>query len=56
MLGVLEELLETPEAFLGRGDRLLMIRLLGRNPVDCIADRRVADVFGESGEAGGQTV
>ena len=49
MLGVLEELLENAQKhFWAAGDRLRMIRLLGRNPVDCIADRRVAEVFAAS--------
>ncbi len=49
MLGVLEELLENAQKhFWAAGDRLRMIRLLGRNPVDGIADRRVAEVFAAS--------
>ena len=59
MLGVLEELLENAQKhFWAAGDRLRMIRLLGRNPVDGIADRRVAEVFAAShaDSAGWQTV
>ena len=49
MLGVLEELLENAQKhFWAAGDRLRMIRLLGRHPVDGIADRRVAEVFAAS--------
>ena len=49
MLGVLEELLENAQKhFWAAGDRLRMIRLLGRNPVDGIADRHVAEVFAAS--------
>ena len=46
---VLEELLERArKSFWVGGDRLQMIRLLGRNPVEIIADRRVAEVFAAS--------
>ncbi len=46
---MLEELLENAQKhFWAAGDRLRMIRLLGRNPVDGIADRRVAEVFAAS--------
>ena len=49
MLGVLEELLENAQKhFWAAGDRLRMIRLLGRNPVEGIAERRVAEVFAAS--------
>ena len=49
ILDVLEELLKLArESFWVGGDRLRMIRLLGRNPVDAIADRRVAEVFAAS--------
>ena len=49
MLGVLEELLERArKRFWAAGDRLRMVRLLGRNPVDVVIDRRVAEVFAAS--------
>ena len=49
ILKVLEELLERArKSFWVGGDRLRMIRLLGRNPVEIIADRRVAEVFAAS--------
>ena len=49
ILNVLEELLErVRKRFWGAGDRLRMLRLLGRNPVDGIADRRVAEIFAAS--------
>ncbi len=49
ILNVLEELLErVRKRFWGAGDRLRMIRLLGRNPVEGVVDRRVAEVFAAS--------
>ncbi len=49
ILEVLEELLERArKRFWSSGDRLMMLRLLGRNPVDGPADRRVAEVFAAS--------
>ena len=49
ILEILEELLKLArESFWVGGDRLRMIRLLGRNPVDAVADRRVAEVFAAS--------
>ena len=49
ILEVLEELLERArKRFWSAGDRLMMVRLLGRNPVDGVADRRVAEVFAAS--------
>jgi hypothetical protein len=49
MLGVLEELMERArERFWAAGDRLRMIRLLGRQPAHAIDDRRVAEVFAAS--------
>ncbi len=49
MLGRLEELLENAQKhFWAAEDRLRMVRLLARNPVDGIADRRVAEVFAAS--------
>jgi hypothetical protein len=49
ILNVLEELLERArKRFWGAGDRLRLIRLLGRNPADGIADRRVAEIFAAS--------
>jgi hypothetical protein len=49
ILNVLEELLErVRKRFWGAGDRLRMIRLLGRNPADGVTDRRVAEVFAAS--------
>ena len=51
MLGVLEELLENAQKhFWAAGDRLRMIRLLGRHPVDgIIADAAAsAEVFAAS--------
>ncbi len=49
ILNVLEELLErVRKRFWSAGDRLRMIRLLGRNPADCIVDRRVAEIFAAS--------
>ena len=49
ILDVLGELLKLArESFWVGGDRLRMIRLLGRNPVDAIADRQVAEVFAAS--------
>ena len=49
LLGVLEDLLERArERFWSAEDRLRMIRLLGRNPVETLADRRVAEVFAAS--------
>jgi hypothetical protein len=49
ILNVLEELLErVRKRFWAAGDRLRMIRLLGRHPVDGIADRRVAEIFAAS--------
>ncbi len=49
MLGVLEELMERARGhFWAAGDRLRLIRLLGRQPVDCILDRRVAEIFAAS--------
>ena len=49
ILEVLEELLERArKRFWSAGDRLMIIRLLGRHPVDGVADRRVAEVFAAS--------
>ena len=49
ILGVLEELLErVRKRSWAAGDRLRMLRLLGRNPVDGIEDRRVAEIFAAS--------
>jgi hypothetical protein len=49
ILNVLEELLErVRKRFWGAGDRLRMIRLLRRNPVDGVVDRRVAEIFAAS--------
>ena len=49
ILEVLEDLQERArKRFWSAGDRLKMIRLLGRNPVDGVADRRVAEVFAAS--------
>ena len=49
ILEVLEELLERArKRFWSSGDRLMMVRLLGRHPVDGVADRRVAEVFAAS--------
>ena len=49
ILEVLEELLErVRKRFWASGDRLMMLRLLGRNPVDGVADRRVAEIFAAS--------
>ena len=49
ILEVLEELLERArKRFWSSGDRLMMVRLLGRHPVDGVADRRVAQIFAAS--------
>ena len=49
ILGVLEDLMERArERFWVAGDRLRMIRLLGRQPADCVLDRRVAEIFAAS--------
>ncbi len=49
ILEVLEELLERArKRFWSSGDRLMMLRLLGRHPVDGPTDRRVAEVFAAS--------
>ena len=49
ILDVLEDLLKKArESFWVGGDRLRMIRLLGRNPVDAVDDRQVAEVFAAS--------
>ena len=49
ILDVLEDLLKKArESFWVGGDRLRMIRLLGRNPVDAVDDPRVAEVFAAS--------
>ena len=49
ILEVLEELLERArKRFWSSGDRLMMLRLLGRHPVDGVADRRVAEIFAAS--------
>ena len=49
LLGVLEDLLEQHGAISGpRKISLRMIRLLGRNPAETLADRRVAEVFAAS--------